>query len=186
MKRPKSNATFFQPDGALKGLSRPASLGLVLALTYANRLIPLAQTYPMADAARMAVGVPKDMSARLKRAITIIAKTGVPFALILLNTCGRLPSIAMECIALADPRKAVWMIKIIAATSMIMDMYAPIGPIAACASGNMGEIGCARIPSMPNVPVTAAWTRMKVNRQTKPQLNRAFGTSECGFLYSGP
>jgi hypothetical protein len=35
----------------------------------------------------------------------------------------------MECIALADPRKAVWMIKIIAATSMIMDMYAPLVPL---------------------------------------------------------
>ncbi len=63
-----------------------------------------------------------------KRAITSIALTGVPCGFIFPKNPGRFPSSAMEYIALEAPRKAVWIMRIMAATNIRIVRAPPMGP----------------------------------------------------------
>ena len=109
----------------------------------------------MADAASMAAGVPRKIKPIFRRAMTIIALTGVPCVFILPKKLGRFPSSAIEYIALEAPRKAVWIMRIIAAISIRIARAPPMGPRVIRAKGSMGENGSAMIPSI-RVPVQAA------------------------------
>src|SRR5699024_4229060 len=105
LKSPKIKPTYFQLFGALKGRSSLAkAVSFLRALTKAKRLMPLAHVYPMAEAARIAAGLPIEISARLKTAITAMVMNGVPLRFVLPSTRGRLPSVDIECIAREDPR----------------------------------------------------------------------------------